>query len=487
MTLTDLTLTDARAKLQSREISAVELTQAHLDRIAQINSKIDAYLTIVGERALDQAKQADARRAKGEDTPLLGIPLGIKDVLCTEGVQTTAGSRILEGFVPPYTATAVQRLFDAGAVMLGKLNCDEFAMGSSNENSGYCATRNPWKLDRIPGGSSGGSAAAVAARIALGALGTDTGGSVRQPAAMCGVIGIKPSYGRVSRYGLIAFASSLDSVGTMGRTVRDAATILNVIAGHDPSDSTSMTTPVPDYTAVLTGSVKGLRIGVPKEYFIAGIQPDVEQAVRAAIEQLRSMGATIKEISLPYTDYGLPIYYLIAPAEASANLARFDGVRYGQRVAEPDGMWATYKATRGQKFGPEVKRRIMLGTYALSAGYYDAYYLKAQKGRTLIKEDFDRAFTEVDVIAAPTAPHTAFPIGEKVDDPLQMYLEDVFTLPGSLAGICGVSVPCGFDPAGLPIGLQLLGPAFGESTILQAAYAYEQATDWHKRQPELVG
>jgi aspartyl-tRNA(Asn)/glutamyl-tRNA(Gln) amidotransferase subunit A len=486
MTLTDLTLTEALAKLRAGEFSAVELTQAYLDRIRIINPKIDAYLTVTGERALAQAKQADTRRAKGEDAPLLGMPLAIKDVLCTEGVPTTAGSRILEGFIPPYTATSVQKLFDAGAIMLGKTNTDEFAMGSSTENSGFQVTHNPWKLDRIPGGSSGGSAAAVAAHIAPGALGSDTGGSVRQPAAMCGVVGLKPSYGRVSRYGLIAFASSLDQVGTLGRTVRDAATLLNMIAGYDKLDSTSMNVPVPDYTAALSGDVKGLKIGVPKEYFVPGMQPEVEQAVRAAIEQLRAMGAQVREVSLPHTDYGLPIYYLIAPAEASANLARFDGVRYGLRVPDQGGMWPTYKATRGKGFGPEVKRRIMLGTYALSAGYYDAYYLKAQKGRTLIKDDFDKAFAQVDVIATPTAPRAAFRIGEKVNDPLQMYLEDVFTLPINLAGICGVSLPCGFDPDGLPIGLQILGPVLGEATILRAAYAYEQATDWHKRCPAIA-
>jgi aspartyl-tRNA(Asn)/glutamyl-tRNA(Gln) amidotransferase subunit A len=484
MTLTDLTLTEALAKLRSGEIKATELTQAYLDRIALIDPKIDAYLTVTGELAMEQARRADARHAAGDDAPLLGVPLAIKDVLCTQGVRTTAGSRILSDFVPPYTATAVQKLFSAGAVMLGKTNLDEFAMGSSTENSGFCPTRNPWKLDRIPGGSSGGSAAAVAAHVAAGALGTDTGGSVRQPAAMCGVVGIKPSYGRVSRYGLIAFASSLDQVGTFGRTVRDAALLLGVIAGHDECDSTSMNTPVPDYSATLTGDVKGLRIGVPKEYFLPGMQPEVEQAVRAAVEQLRTMGAAVREVSLPHTDYGIPIYYLLAPAEASANLARFDGVRYGRRVTRP-GMWPTYKATRGQGFGPEVKRRIMLGTYALSAGYYDAYYLKAQKGRTLLKHDFDQAFTQVDVIATPTTPRTAFRIGEKTDDPLQMYLEDVFTLPANLAGICGVSLPCGFDGEGLPIGLQLLGPAFGEPAILRAAYAYEQATEWHKRSPAL--
>lgn len=485
--LTDLTITEALAKLRAREISALDLTQAYLDRIAQRNPAVNAYLTVTTEQALAQAKAADERRAQGEDAPLLGIPVAIKDVLCTEGVQTTAGSKILQGFKPPYTATAVQRLFDAGAILLGKTNTDEFAMGSSTENSAYAITRNPWDLTRIPGGSSGGSAAAVAGRMAAAALGSDTGGSVRQPGAMCGVVGFKPSYGRVSRYGLIAFASSLDQIGTFGRSVRDAALMLGVIAGNDPRDSTSMNVPVPDYQAALTSDVKGLRIGVPKEYFIDGIQPEIERAVRAAIEHLRALGAEIREVSLPYTDYGLPIYYLIAPAEASANLARFDGVRYGPRLVGETGgtagMWESFRKTRGQGFGPEVKRRIMLGTYALSAGYYDAYYLKAQKGRTLIKRDFERAFEQVDVIAAPTAPHTAFKIGEKVNDPLQMYLEDVFTLPASLAGVPGLSLPCGFDNAGLPIGLQLIGPSFGESNVLRVAHAYEQSTDWHHRSP----
>lgn len=482
--LTELTLTEALSKLRSGEIKSTELTQAYLDRIQQRDPQVHAYLTVTAERAMDQAKAADERRAKGEDTLLLGVPLAIKDVLCTQGVPTTAGSKILKGFVPPYTATAVQKLFDAGAIMLGKTNTDEFAMGSSTENSAYGPTHNPWKLDRIPGGSSGGSAAAVASRLAIGALGSDTGGSIRQPASMCGVVGIKPSYGRVSRYGLIAFASSLDQVGALGRTVEDATTLLSIIAGYDPCDSTSMNVPVPNYAAALTGNIKGLRIGVPKEYFVAGMQPEVEQGIRAAIEHLSRLGAEICNISLPHTDYGLPIYYLIAPAEASANLARFDGVRYGARISGHGDMWASYMATRGQGFGPEVKRRIMLGTYALSAGYYDAYYLKAQKGRTLIKGDFDKAFADVDVIATPTAPRAAFRIGEKSNDPLQMYLEDVFTLPINLAGICGVSVPCSFDQDGLPIGLQLLGPAFGEERIIRAAYAYEQTTDWHKHAPQ---
>ncbi len=485
MPLTDLSLTDALTGLRAGQFSAVELTRAHLERIHAINPKIHAFLIVTDDQALTMARQADERRTSGHDAPLLGIPLAIKDVLCTQGIETTAGSKILKGFKPPYTATAVQKLWDAGAILLGKTNTDEFAMGSSTENSAYGPTRNPWNTERIPGVSSGGSAAAVAAHLALGALGSDTGGSVRQPASMCGVVGIKPSYGRVSRWGLIAFASSLDQIGAFGRTVRDAALLLQIIAGHDPRDSTSMPTPVPDYLAALTGDVKGLRIGVPKEYFIDGMQPDVEKTIRAAISVLEARGAAIKPISLPNTDNSLSVYYLVAPAEASANLARFDGVRYGPRV-DGGGMWPTYKATRGEGFGPEVKRRIMLGTYALSAGYYDAYYLKAQKVRTLIKQDFERAFAEVDVIAAPVGPRTAWPIGEKADNPLQMYLEDVFTLPGSLAGVCGLSLPCGFDSEGLPIGLQLIGPAFGEPAILRAAYAYEQAAGITDRVPSLT-
>ena len=405
----------------------------------------------------------------------------------------TCGSRILEGFVPFYNATVVERLRALGAVVLGKTNTDEFAMGSSTENSAFGPTRNPWDLTRVPGGSSGGSAAAVASDMALGALGSDTGGSVRQPAALCGVVGLKPSYGRVSRYGLVAFASSLDQIGPFAKDVRDAATLLGAIAGHDPRDSTSMPAAVPDFSAAPSsaGDLKGVKVGVPKEYFIEGMQPDTEQAVRAAIGVMQSLGAEIRDVSLPYTDYGLPVYYLIAPAEASANLARYDGVRYGPRVAAEDGsteggLWATYRATRGAGFGAEVKRRIMLGTYALSAGYYDAYYLKAQKVRTLIKGDFDAAFAEVDVIACPVSPSTAFKIGEKVDDPLQMYLSDVFTLNANLAGICGVSLPCGFDDQGLPIGLQINGPAFGEEKMLRVAHAYEQATEWHRRKPAVL-
>jgi aspartyl-tRNA(Asn)/glutamyl-tRNA(Gln) amidotransferase subunit A len=484
--LHQLTIHEAHDHLATGEITAVELTAAVLERILAVDNDVKAYLTLTPERALDQARAADGRRVAGEDGPLLGVPLAIKDVLCTKGIATTCGSRILEGFVSPYDATAVARLKAAGAVLLGKTNTDEFAMGSSTENSAFFTTHNPWGLDRVPGGSSGGSAAAVAADECLGALGTDTGGSVRQPAGLCGVVGLKPTYGRVSRYGLVAYASSLDQVGVLAKDVTDAAILLEVIAGHDPRDSTSLDVPVPGYAAGLTGDVKGVRVGVPKEYFIEGMQPEVEAAVRVAVDKLAALGADVQEVSLPHTDHALPVYYLIAPAEASANLARYDSVRYGLRV---DGgeLIETYKATRGQGFGPEVKRRIMLGTYALSAGYYDAYYLKAQKARTLIKADFDAAFEQVDVIVAPTSPTTAFRIGEKVDDPLQMYLTDVFTLSMNLAGNCGLSLPCGFDAGDLPIGVQVMGPPLGEEQVLRVAYAYEQATEWHTRRPTLEG
>jgi aspartyl-tRNA(Asn)/glutamyl-tRNA(Gln) amidotransferase subunit A len=483
--LYDLTIHQARALLDAGEISAVELTQAVLDRILSVDNAVKAYLTLTPEAALEQARAADAAMGgQPQGLPLRGIPIAVKDILCTAGIPTTCGSRILEDFIPPYDATVVARLKAAGAVILGKTNTDEFAMGSSTENSAFFPTHNPWDLERVPGGSSGGSAAAVAAGECLGALGTDTGGSVRQPAALCGIVGLKPTYGRVSRYGLIAFASSLDQVGVLTRDVTDAAILLNVIAGHDPLDSTSLDAPVPDATAALTGDIRGMRVGAPREYFIPGMQPEVEAAVRAALEKLADLGAEIVEVSLPHTDYALPVYYLIAPAEASANLARYDGVRYGLRIVG-NSLEDTYKQTRGQGFGPEVKRRIMLGTYALSAGYYDAYYLKAQKVRTLIKGDFDRAFQQVDVIVTPTSPTTAFRIGEKTDDPIQMYLSDIFTLSVNLAGICGINVPCGFDAQGLPIGLQIMGPALGETTILRVAYAYEQATDWHTRRPPL--
>lgn len=485
MSLTELTIAQAQAQLEAGKISSVELTRAHLERIDTLDGKVRAYLSTMPGRALKMAEAADRRRAAGEQGAMLGIPLAVKDVLSLAGHPTTCGSRILEDFEPPYTATPVQKLIEAGAVILGKTNTDEFAMGSSTENSAYFTTRNPWNLERVPGGSSGGSAAAVTAGMALGALGTDTGGSVRQPGALCGIAAMKPSYGRVSRYGLVAYASSLDQVGGLARTVADVAALTGMIAGWDPLDSTSVDKPVPDYTAAFTDDLKGIRVGIPKEYFIAGIQPAVEQAVHAAIEQLRALGAETVEVSLPHTEHALPVYYIIAPAEASANLARYDGVRYGLRESQGE-MWETYKTTRGAGFGPEVKRRIMLGTYTLSAGYYDAYYGKAQKVRTLIKRDFDRAWEQADVVVGPTAPTTAFKIGEKVNDPLQMYLSDVFTLAANLAGIPGLNVPCGFDEKGLPIGLQIMGPAFAEQVVLRVGHAYEQATEWHRRRPMLT-
>ena len=478
-----LTLTEAREALQRGEISSVALTQMLLERIVDIDNSLKSFLTISDEKALEQAAEADRRLAEGQEAPLLGIPVAVKDMISTKGIPTTAGSKILEGFLPPYNAYVVDRLEAAGAVLLGKTNTDEFAMGSSTENSAYVTTRNPWNLERVPGGSSGGSAAAVAAGLAFGALGTDTGGSVRQPASFCGLVGVRPTYGRVSRWGVIAFASSLDQVGTFGRTVADCTAMLQTIAGYDRRDSTSLKDPLPDYEAALTGDVRGLRVGVPKEYFIEGIEPAVETAVRAAISQLEKLGAEIVEISLPHTRYALPVYYLIAPAEASANLARYDGIRYGPRLDGQD-MIDSVKQTRSL-FGPEVKRRIMLGTYALSAGYYDEYYGRALKVRSLIKHDFLEAFEEVDVIACPTSPTTAFKIGERTDDPLSMYLADIFTLSVNLSASCGLSVPCGFDGQGLPIGLQLIGNTLQEATILNAAYAYEQATEWYKESPGL--
>jgi aspartyl-tRNA(Asn)/glutamyl-tRNA(Gln) amidotransferase subunit A len=484
-----LTIHEAAALLRRREVSAVELTQAVLERIYAVDNAVKAFLSLMPEAALESAAAADRVLAATEGPAglpaLLGIPLAVKDVILVEGAPATCGSKILEDFIPPFEATVTGKLRAAGAVLLGKTNTDEFAMGSSTENSAYVTTRNPWDLSRVPGGSSGGSAAAVAADECLGALGSDTGGSVRQPASLCGVVGLKPTYGRVSRYGLVAFASSLDQIGTLAKDVTDAALLLQAIAGHDPLDSTSVDAPVPDYATALRSDIRGLRVGVPREYFVAGMQPEVEQAVRAAIAQLAALGAQIVEISLPHTQYALPVYYLIAPAEASANLARYDGVRYGLRHPDAQTMWEGFKLSRGAGFGPEVKRRIMLGAYALSAGYYDAYYLKAQQVRTLLKRDFDQAFQQVDVIAAPVSPTTAFKVGEKTDDPLSMYLADVCTLSLNLAGNCGLSVPCGFDQQSLPIGLQLIGPAFGEAAILRAAYAYEQATAWRARKPEI--
>src|SRR6266508_4592448 len=481
--LHELTIATARDLLANGEITALELTQACLGRIAAVDNQVRAFLAIDDERALEQARLADERRTTlrrrsgqaNDERPhgLLGIPLGIKDVISTKGLTTTCGSKMLEHYVPPYDATVVRRLKEQGAVLLGKLNCDEFAMGSSTERSAYFPTHNPWDLARVPGGSSGGSAAAVASGQALGTLGTDTGGSIRQPASLCGVTGLKPTYGRVSRVGLVAFASSLDQIGPLARTARDCAILLGAIAGADQNDSTSAPQSLADYEAALTGDLRGLRVGVPREYFIEGTQPGVDTAVREAIAALRDTGAEIIEISLPHTKYALPVYYIIAPAEASSNLARYDGVRYGLRVPD-ETYWDELEKTRGAGFGPEVRRRIMLGTYALSAGYYDAYYKRAQQVRTLIRRDFLQAFEQVDVLAAPTAPTVAFRIGEKTDDPLAMYLEDVCTLPGSLAGVPGLVVPCGFSGAGteaaplLPVGLQLIGRPFDEATLLRA-------------------
>jgi len=484
--LTDLTIHELGARFRQNNATPTEAAREYLDRIAALDPKVKAYLTVTAEAGLARAAEADARFKTGAPLgPLDGVPLGLKDVLCTRGVRTTAGSKILEGFVPPYDATVVARLARAGAVILGKLNMDEFAMGSSTENSGYFTTRNPWDLSRVPGGSSGGSAAAVAADLAAATLGTDTGGSIRQPAAFCGTVGLKPTYGRVSRFGLIAFASSLDQIGPFAKDVEDAALMLQAIAGHDPMDSTSAAVPVPDYAAGLGQGVEGLKVGIPAEYFIEGLDPEVETAVRAAIEILKGLGAKTESVSLPHTEYGLAAYYVIGPAEASSNLARYDGVKYGLRVPGARDLIDMYSRTRGAGFGAEVKRRVMLGTYALSAGYYDAYYGKAQKVRTLVQRDFQKAFERVDVIVAPTTPSAAFRTGEK-EDPLSMYLNDVFTIPVNLAGLPGVSVPAGFTKGGLPVGLQVIGKAFDEAAVLRTAKAYEGATEWHKRKPELV-
>jgi len=487
--LTALSLIDAAAALRTGEVSSTELTQACLDRIQVLEPDIHAFLALTPNLALKQADDADQqlaqwRREGGDPLPLtLGIPVAIKDVLCLEGIPTTCGSKILRGFLPPYTATSVERLIHAGAVVLGKTNTDEFAMGSSTENSAYGPTHNPWDLSRVPGGSSGGSAAAVASHMCYAALGTDTGGSVRQPASFCSVTGIKSSYGRVSRYGLIAYGSSLDTVGALARSSADLLPVFAAIAGHDPLDSTTMTDPVPEITLDDT-DLRGLRIGVPQEYSIEGMQPEVEAAVQEAVRVFESLGAEAREVSLPHTNLALPVYYIIAPAEASANLARYDAVRYGPRL-EGDKLREQYFATRGALFGQEVKRRIMLGTYALSAGYYDAYYGQAQRVRTLIKGDFEAAFKEVDLIACPVAPTTAFRIGEHSDDPLSMYLEDVFTLPANLAGVPGIAFPVGFDSNHLPIGMQLNAPHLGEAALFRAAHAYQGITSWHKEYPLL--
>ncbi len=476
-------------QLIRKERSAVEITQEALDRIQELEPKLHSFLHVTSEHALEQARQVDGKIAAGEEIGLLaGIPIGIKDNMCTKGIPTTCASRILENFVPPYESTVTQKLKDAGAVMVGKTNLDEFAMGSSTENSAYQVTANPWDLDRVPGGSSGGSAAAVAAQECAVALGSDTGGSIRQPASFCGVVGLKPTYGLVSRYGLVAYASSLDQIGPLARTVEDAAILLSAIAGYDPNDATSLKVEIPDYAKILQPDLRPrgrLRVGIIKETFGEGLDPAVEQAVTKAIDQLQSLGAEIHVISCPRFRYGLPTYYIIAPSEASANLARYDGVKYGKRVPDADNLLSMYTKTRAAGFGAEVKRRIMLGTYALSAGYYDAYYLKAQKVRTLIKQDFEAAFEKVDVLVCPTAPTTAFKAGEKTEDPLSMYLSDLMTIPVNLTGLPGLSVPCGFDDNGLPIGMQLIGKVLREDQLFQVAYAYEQSTKWHLQKPQL--
>jgi len=486
--LNRLTHSELTARLAKREISAREVMQACLDQVHRVDGRVQAFLSHDAEDALAQAAAADKALAQGAthvQQPLLGVPIALKDILAVKGHPLGCASKVLAGFISPYDATVVEKLKAAGAVLFGRLNMDEFAMGSSTENSAYFTTRNPWDTSRIAGGSSGGSAAAVAADECVAALGTDTGGSIRQPAALCGCVGMKPTYGRVSRYGLVAFASSLDQVGPLTKDVRDAATLLRVISGHDPRDSTSVDAPVPDYAAALAESVKGLRLGLPKEYFIRGIDPEVNAAVQAAVKQLEKLGAEIVDISLPHTEYAVATYYIVATAEASANLARFDGIRYGLRVDGADPI-ALYTKTRGAGFGAEVKRRIILGTYVLSSGYYDAYYLRAQKVRTLIRQDFLKAFETVDAIVTPTSPTAAFKAGEKTEDPMQMYLSDIFTISCNLAGICGVSLPCGFttNPK-LPIGLQVLGKPFGEATMLRVAHAYEQATQWRKDRPKL--
>jgi aspartyl-tRNA(Asn)/glutamyl-tRNA(Gln) amidotransferase subunit A len=484
--LYDLSIVEAHRLLKNREITSRELTRAVLDRIAAVEGKIDAFLTVTADLALEQAAAADRAIAAGGCRPLTGIPLAVKDVLCTQGVRTTCGSKILARFIPPYDATVIARLKQEGAVVVGKLNMDEFAMGSSTENSGFKITRNPWDTTRIPGGSSGGSAAAVAAGMCLGALGSDTGGSIRQPASHCGVVGIKPTYGRVSRYGLVAFASSLDQVGPFARSVADAALLTHGIAGYDRADSTSVPLAVPDYTAALSKGIEGLKIGIPSEYSAsAGLDPDVRAAVEGAVATLEALGAERVGISLPHTPYAVAVYYVIAPCEASSNLARYDGVKYGLRADGSTDLMHMYRDTRSQGFGAEVQRRIIIGTYCLSAGYYDAYYGKASQVRTLIVEDFKNAFETCDVIACPTAPTPAFRIGEKIDDPLTMYLSDIFTISANLAGVPAMSVPCGFSASGLPIGLQLMGKHFDEELLFRVAHHFEQATEFHKRRPSL--
>ncbi|MSQ11073.1 MAG: Asp-tRNA(Asn)/Glu-tRNA(Gln) amidotransferase subunit GatA [Dehalococcoidia bacterium] len=483
--LYELTAHDAADLLRRKEVTSLELTRSVLERIAAVDDRVKSFVTVTAEKAEQQARAADEQIARGDMGLLTGVPVVIKDVLCTEGVRTTCSSRMLENFVPPYSATVVGRLFGDGAVMVGKANMDEFAMGSSTENSAFFPTHNPWALDRVPGGSSGGSAAAVAAQEGMVALGSDTGGSIRQPAGFCNVTGLKPTYGRVSRYGLVAFSSSLDQVGPMARDAEDCALTLQVIAGYDRHDGTSVEKAVPDYRQALKSDLKGLRLGVPKEYFVDGMQPEVEQSTRAAILELERLGATVEwDVSLPSTSYALAVYYIIAPSEASSNLARYDGVKYGHNVQAAESMWDAMERTRQEGFGPEVKRRIMLGAYALSAGYYDAYYLKAQKVRTLISREFDAAFSRYDALITPTSPTVPFKMGEKLSDPVQMYLSDVCTIPVNIAGLPAMSVPAGFA-GGLPIGMQIIGRAFDETTILRIGHAYQQATSWHKQWPKL--
>jgi len=486
MKLHELTINQAHNLLRKKEISSRELTRAVFDRIDAVESKVDAYLTLSEELAMQQAAQADKAIASGQCAPLTGIPLGIKDLICTRNFPTTCGSKILEDFLPPYDATVIRRLQDAGAVIVGKLNMDEFAMGSSTENSAVKVTHNPWDVTRIPGGSSGGSAAAVAADMCLGALGSDTGGSIRQPASHCGVTGLKPTYGRVSRYGLVAFASSLDQIGPLAKNVTDCAHLLSTVAGYDHRDSTSVPREVPNYAAALKGDLKGLTIGIPEEYSATqGLDPAVMSAVDDAVEVLEGLGARRVKVSLPHTEYAVAVYYVIAPSEASSNLARYDGVKYGFRHQDATGLMDMYRGTRSRGFGTEVQRRIIIGTYCLSAGYYDAYYGKASQVRTLIMDDFKKAFDACDVVVCPVAPTAAFKIGEKIDDPLTMYLSDIFTLSANLAGIPGLSVPCGFSKDGLPIGLQIMGNHFNEEMILKVAYGFEQATGFHKQKPKI--
>lgn len=487
MELYEYTIQALHRKICAREFTSRQITEAVLARIEAVEPTVHAYITVLQDEALAQADAVDAGLASGaiEPTPLTGIPIAVKDVACTKGMLTTCGSRMLKNFLPPYNAAIIEKLRQHHAVLIGKTNMDEFAMGSSTENSAYHVTRNPWNPDYVPGGSSGGSAAAVAAGEAIAAIGSDTGGSIRQPAAFCNVTGLKPTYGRVSRYGLVAFASSLDQLGPIAKDAADAAILLQAISGHDPRDSTSKNLPVPDYADSFTSDLAGLRIGIPKEYVADGLDPEIQQAVQQAIATLERLGATCRDVSLPHTAYGIAAYYIIAPSEASSNLARYDGVKYGHRAATYDGLMDMYTTTRAEGFGDEVLRRIMIGTYALSSGYYDAYYLKAQKVRTLLRRDFEQAFKEVDVIAGPVTPTAPFKIGENVNDPLAMYLGDVFTVTVNLAGVAGMSVPCGFTQAGLPIGLQLIGGHFQEATILRAAHAFQQQTDFHAKTPNL--